>query len=322
MISFSDTYFTICESMAEQVRQELSFRRVSSVEDEWHRTVLLSIQTTLGTASATHAHSIQIVADEVETVLRRQLGNNHRLDVSGSLTKGTYVAGVSDIDFLFIPDDPAMVRKSPTLIQRRLFGALQEGCLNLQVTLDKNAVVITENDILVQIVPALRETQGFRFPTHDGSGWLKVNPSLFSLKLSEVNERLKGKLVCSIRIAKVILSSLPQELRLKGYHLEVLAGSTCERYAGEVSLTAILLHLLKCTFHLVLQPLPDVTGQSRFVDGYMGVSSSNYRNAASDRIASISKTLSSEKELNNVKNWLTMLETPCSLFVNPSLRGG
>jgi len=278
------------------------------------------MKTTLGTASTAHAHSVQMLVDEVETVLRRKLGNNHRLDFSGSLTKGTYVAGVSDIDFLFIIDDPTMARKPPTLIQRRLFKVLQENCLNLQVTLDKNAVAVTVNEIFVQIVPALREPQGIRFPAHDGSGWVKVNPFLFSLKLSEINDRLKGKLVGSIRLAKLILSRLQWESRLTGYHLEVLSCSTCEQYAGEISLTAILLHLLKCAPRSVLKPLPDVTGQNRFVDIYMGGASSTARNTASVRIASISKTLALEKEFNNVKNWLSMLEAPCSLSVYPPLQ--
>ena len=72
-----------------------------------------------------------------------------------------------------------------------------------------------------------------------------------------------------------------QNRKIGGYHMEALAIDAFRNYPGDHDSKSMLIHLLGYSITAVMRPIDDPTGQSRFVDGYLGPSGSPERRRAS-----------------------------------------
>ncbi len=98
-----------------------------------------------------------------------------------------------------------------------------------------------------------------------------------------------------IKLAKAINATLPDALRLSGYHMESLGIAAFRGYTGPRTVAEMLPTYFEQASKLVLQPIRDRTGQSVHVDEYLGPSDSAERVARGhvlDRVAKLIGTLS------------------------------
>ncbi len=122
----------------------------------------------------------------------------------------------------------------------------------------------------IQILPALRSGEEIKISSSDGKSWIKTNPEAFRENLTVANQQMNQALIPAIKLFKAIAAGLPQQKQITGYHAEALAIDAVRGYTGPKTPRALVLEILKHASQRVLEPIRDITGQSRNVDDYLG----------------------------------------------------
>ena len=202
----------------------------------------------------------------------------------GSVRRHTYVNGLSDVDLLLIVNDSSLAGLTPNEIIRRMAGRIRQRMPTTNVTEGNLAVTIRYADgHEIQVLPAIRTPNGVRIANPSNGSWSGVlHPERFIQKLTQVNQARNGQVIPTIKLAKVLADRHVQSDRDKitGYHMESLAIEAFKNYQGPTNLKSMLLHLIDYSSNAVGQPIRDTTGQSRYVDDYLGPPGSPQRQKA------------------------------------------
>ncbi len=99
----------------------------------------------------------------------------------------------------------------------------------------------------------------------------------------EVNQARNGRVIQVIKLAKSMTDCLISrpDRKISGYHMESLAIDAFKGYQGPLDPKNMLIHLLGHSMDAVKSPIVDSTGQSRYVDEYLGSANSKPRKRAS-----------------------------------------
>jgi predicted nucleotidyltransferase len=231
--------------------------------------------------------------------------------LGGSVSKHTFVDGLSDVDALVILDPSSLDDKSPRDVIRA-FRKILESKLPRQdvksISEGKMAVTVTfmsHDNIEIQLLPALQKRGKICVPSWDGADWRETRPKVFQKKLTVANGNLNQSLIPAIKLMKLIVRDFPQQKRLTGYHIEALAVDAAKSYQGPKTTREVLLHLLEHSSKRVLSPISDVTLQTRILDEYLGKSESVARKNVSVTLQGMGKRL---KSATSVKQWESALE--------------
>jgi predicted nucleotidyltransferase len=255
-----------------------------------------------------NSEQIKQYLDDIVAVL----GENYeveRLLFGGSVAKHTFVDGLSDVDALVILNQEGLEGGSPREVLQAFLNASRAGLTRGEVlSIDKGnmAMTVTYADgTEIQLLPALRHGKEISIPDAYGNNWKTVNPKVFHRELTRANDRLNHALVPTIKLAKSILSGLPEGIRPTGYHVEALSLEATRGYRGPMTVKSLLLHVLTAASSLVLHPISDVTNQSRNVDDYLGKKGSKERERLSQSIAGIARRLNAA---DTVDRWKEIVE--------------
>lgn len=242
--------------------------------------------------------------------LAELLGDKMELDnllFGGSVAKHTYVDGLSDVDALVVLDRSDTQGVSAEKVLNDFYEKLNKS-LPMQdvVSIDKGKLAITihyKDGSEVQLLPAIRSGKLINIPDSSGTGWNKTNPRVFQQQLTKQNERLNGALVPTIKLVKSLISDLPKQQRLTGYHIEALALDAAKSYRGPMTPKAMLSHALNHAATRSRTPISDISRQSRNVDDYLGKPNSAQRKLASQAIAGIRRRLDAA---TSIAQWKAM----------------
>ena len=110
-----------------------------------------------------------------------------------------------------------------------------------------------------------------------------MHPDRFTERLLEVNNARDARVVPLIKLAKAIADCFIKDSsgKISGYHMESLAIDAFTGYEGELDSRSMLVHFLGHSMKAVMSPIDDFTGQSSFVDEYLGQADSGLRKRAS-----------------------------------------
>jgi hypothetical protein len=225
----------------------------------------------------------------------------------GSVSKHTYIDGLSDIDTLVLLNKSELKDKSPQDVKRYLFEKLKEELPNNKVREGNLAVTIDFGDAEIQLLPAIRTRTGVKIADAEGKEWSHIRPRKFSEVLTKVNKDQGGKVVPSIKLAKAIISNLPKDRQLSGYHVESLAVEVFKDYKGPTKPREMLTHFFREAPKHILEPLSDRTGQSLHVDEYLGTSNSLKRQVVADSLSRIGRRLQGANEALLAEEWKNIL---------------
>ena len=230
----------------------------------------------------------QTVTQRLESLcgFLRQKGNVVQTMFGGSVRKGTYVTGLSDIDVLLIVNESSLVNQSPSDVIEYVRDTIQRQLPNNTVSAGNLAVTVRyAKGTEIQLLPAIRtRTDGIRIAEPGSTQWSNVaRPDDFAEKLAEVNTARNGRVVPIIKLAKAMLDCFitHEDRKIKGYHMESLAIDAFKDYQGPLDPKNMLIHLLGHAMDAVKSPITDSTGQSRYVDEYLGQAGSKLRKGAS-----------------------------------------
>ena len=232
-------------------------------------------------AVARHLKSVcDILRHEDDHVVQTKFG--------GSVQKGTYVTGLSDVDVLLTVNQSSLKDKPPSKVIAYVQDTIQQRLPKNPVRAGKLAVTVSYADKTeIQILPAIRTTDGFRIAEPGSTNWSNVvHPERFAERLIEVNNRRGGRVVPIIKLAKAMADCFIKDSgrKISGYHMESLAIDAFTGYEGKLDSRSMLVHFLGHSIRAVMTPIKDPTGQTRYVDGYLGQADSEPRKRASTHI--------------------------------------
>ena len=120
----------------------------------------------------------QTVTQRLESLygFLRQKGNVVQTMFGGSVRKGTYVTGISDIDALLIVNQASLVNQSPAEAIEYVRGTIQDRLLQNTVSAGNLAVTVSySHGTEIQILPAIRtNTGGVRIAEPGSTKWSNV----------------------------------------------------------------------------------------------------------------------------------------------------
>lgn len=288
-------------------------RQVRQAEDEAQRDSFEAEVSSLIDALLTQANKrdVQAIQQHLKTItdaIEAEIDGSVGLVFGGSVAKHTYVDGLSDVDALVILDRSELSNMSPAEVRTYFAQRLQERFPKAKVELGSLAVTVTFSDATIQLLPAVRVGRGIRISQSDGAAWSSViRPDRFAHKLTQVNNATNGKLVPTIKIAKSILTQLPESQRLSGYHVESLAIKVFETYSGTVTTKAMLRHFFAEAPQHLRQPIKDSSGQTVHVDDYLGTANNVMRRIVADSVARIGRSMQNADGAQSASQWQDIL---------------
>jgi hypothetical protein len=228
----------------------------------------------------------------------------------GSVAKHTYVDGLSDVDALIVLNGKRFPRQFPTEVLEDMATTLKQNLnTSIAVTTGQMAVTLTYPDgMVVQLLPALPTETGMKVPSFLNDGWSEINPEAFQQALVRRNGECGGKLIPTIKLAKAVISNVPERYRLTGYHVESLAIAAFKNYEGIKIPARMLPFLFDRSKELVLSPIRDKTGQSVHVDAYLGPENSELRKQVSHVFGGIAKRMRNASAAQSKDLWSELLQ--------------
>ncbi|MCA9607402.1 MAG: nucleotidyltransferase [Myxococcales bacterium] len=261
----------------------------------------------LANANDRDAAAIQAHLGSIKQAIEKEVDGFVDLLFGGSVSKKTYVSGLSDVDALVVINESSLAAADPAQVVAYIVGRLRERLPNTVVEPDGFAITVRYADGVVQLVPVKRRGEDYLLPSADSSTWSRVRPRAFTDALTAVNQAQNGKVVPTVKLAKIALGGMPEDRRPSGYHVEALAVEVFSNYAGPTSPKAMVTHFFAEASKRVLTPIGDRTGQSRQVDEKLGASGSLERQILSDVLGRIGRRLQNADGAQDVEQWKRVL---------------
>lgn len=245
---------------------------------------------------------------EIKEVLADTLEEAVDLPYGGSVAKHTYVDGISDIDSILIIRSPDENPK-PSEIKRIVSEALEDGLSKVEVTSGKMAVTLKYSEGMeIQLIPAIRHQTGYRVPSWTEDEWSRINPEKFKRELTNGNDQCNGKLIPTIKLAKAIIATWPEQVRLSGYHVESMALDIFRGYEGVRDVARMLPRFFEKAAQATQVPVKDISGQSGYVDNYLGPRRSEARKKVGHWCLQTSKKMEEASIQGSEYKWRDLFE--------------
>jgi hypothetical protein len=244
----------------------------------------------------------------IKKALEKEIDGSIDLMFGGSVKKHTYVDGLSDIDTLVILNKSELALKTPDEARSYFVERLTERFPDATVVVGRLAVTIRFQNTEIQLLPALKHGNALKIPKADGDGWSRINPKEFTEALTRVNQALGGKVVPTIKLAKSIIADFPKEQRLSGYHVEALAIQIFRDYSGTRTTKNLITEFLAKASEHLRRPIADPTGQSTYVDEYLGGADSNKRQQFGQSMDRIAAKMANADRDKSLKAWADILK--------------
>ena len=151
----------------------------------------------------------------------------------GSVSRHTYVDGLSDVDVLLIVNDSSLSGRDPRVVIQRMAELIQHRMPRTQVSTGHLAVTVTYADgHEIQVLPAIRTKAGIRIANPGRNEWSGVlHPERFSQKLTDVNQANGGRVIPAIKLTKALANHVIRSDKDKSM---AITSSPCYRCVQEL----------------------------------------------------------------------------------------
>ena len=245
----------------------------------------------------------QEVFDKFKSDLENEIDGTIDMLFGGSISKHTYVDGISDVDALVLLNNSELADMNPDEVKSFLADCLRNRYGQNAVSVGVLAVTINLQDQMIQLLPALRDGESVKIANSGGHDWSKVNPNRFASALTDVNQKLSGKLIPCIKLIKAIVATLPEKRQISGYHTESIAINVFKDYEGPKTPKSMLRHFFERASEQITQPIKDTSGQSAHVDEYLGNANSLERRVIADALSRIGRKIRNADGARSLEQW-------------------
>ncbi|MBQ3570855.1 MAG: hypothetical protein IJA20_09325 [Methanocorpusculum sp.] len=227
--------------------------------------------------------------NEAEDLINDGIDDSVDIVYAGSVAKGTYVEGISDVDNHVRINGTSLEKKSPAEVKAYIRQQLSKLPNVKSVTETSRTVTATYRDgTEMQYVPVIKTKNGYRVA--DGNRWSNVvYENRFRRDFQRTNKKCGGRLTTLIRILKKENVDNPKGQRMSGHHIEVMANRIFKQAPAsktrDIGVMAVYYH--QHASRHIMHRMRDVTGQSTYVDKRsLGGPDSEARRVLSRRFAS------------------------------------
>ena len=234
--------------------------------------------------------------NEAEDAINEGIDDSVDIVYAGSVAKGTYVEGVSDVDNHVRINGTSLENKRPAEVKAYIRQQLSKLPNVKSVTETSRTVTVTYRDgTEMQYVPVIKTKNGYRVA--DGKRWSNVvYENRFRRDFQRTNKKCGGRLTSLIRILKTDNASDPKSQRMSGHHIEVMANRIFKQAPASKTKTLMSMYgyYQQHASRHIRHRMRDVTGQSTYVDKRsLGGPDSESRRALSRRFASRARRMNS-----------------------------
>lgn len=241
-----------------------------------------------------------------EKILRKikeEFEGSFDLTTGGSYSRHTYVNGLSDIDILInlgnYSDSKIPQKENSKKVLEYVAEILRKRYSRTEIIVGKMAVTLRFSDgIEIQVLPAFQYHSGYKIPDPKSGGWVTTFPDRFKERLTRLNQNYGNRVKPTIKLVKYLLNK--NNVEISSYHLENIALKAFEKYNGNLTYSDMVLYLLNYAKRRVLKRMSDPSGQSDYVDEYLGGSFSPNRTNLARKIGKIESRL---KEAETREEW-------------------
>jgi len=226
----------------------------------------------------------------------------------GSVAKHTYVDGLSDIDSLVILNKTDLADATPNEVKKYFVERLKERFPKTDIHSGKLAVTLNFSGCEIQLLPAVKSGENLKIADRNGQDWARIKPKAFSEKLSAINQNVGRKVVPIIKLAKAIISNLPEKHQISGYHAESIAVKVFKTYSGDLKQKEMIKHYFSEASKLVKGHIRDNTGQSVHVDDYLGSANSLERKIVSDAFGRVHRRMKNADSSGSAAEWQKLFD--------------
>jgi hypothetical protein len=252
--------------------------------------------------------------DDITSILQDEHEESFKTLHGGSVSKHTYIDGISDVDTLLLLDESTLSEYTPDTVKRKVAELLRERLSGVYEVRTGSLCVtaVFKDGCEVQLLPAMRRKSGIVIQELGQNTWSGIiHPERFAQKLSDENKRANGKLVPVIKALKGINAGLSPEKQLSGYHIESMAIEAMKGYDPDgKSYKNILEHTCNRFCELVMAPITDKTGQSYHVDDYLGPTNSSARVSRQRALRNVVRRMKNGNENKDRDEWDNLLGGP------------
>src|SRR5215471_11166054 len=181
------------EDIAKNIRAEEE--RVKNIEFDTEISNL--VRNLLVNVNDRNTEAIQRHVKTIMDAIHSDIDGTIDLRYGGSVSKHTYVNGLSDIDSLAILNKSELVNSDPQAVKEYFLKKISERLPNTNVSLGNLAVTVKfSSGIEIQILPAIKQGVGFKIPSsRRPNEWSHViRPGDFAKLLRHSNTKMDGKL--------------------------------------------------------------------------------------------------------------------------------
>jgi len=295
----------------EQADSSIQSARRATESADYEATVSEHLRDLLADYSNRDVDTVNEKLEQLEEIMADYLESSISLRFGGSVSKHTYVDGISDVDCLCFLNPSKFSAESPQQLLQELESRLSE-VLGNQADVERGALSIKityEDGPELQILPALRTATGVRLPASEGEGWSQVvHPDRFASTLTDVNQRQNGNVVPVIKLVKAAINNLNLDPKIKSYHIEVLATRIFQEYQGDLTPKTMVQHFFNRASDLVKTPTRDITGQSVYADDYLGQRNSVERQRIEGALRNIAEHMNEADTRHSASDWLSAID--------------
>ncbi len=292
----------------ENVRDALREEEKTTEDQLFETQVSKDIADLLSEFSDRDVNAVRSALDRLKKALENDIEDGTITPVfGGSVRKHTYVDGVSDIDSLFVLKGPELSDIEPSEALDFFESKVKTAFPFAAAERDKMSLRIQHEGLVLEVLPAVRREGQLCIPSESGKSWSKINPQPFLRKLTEINDLNGGKVVPTIKVAKGINETFPENQRLSGYHLESLAIEAFKGYTGPQNTKAMVEHFVGFAAERVLSPIRDKTGQTFHVDEYAGAKGSESRKLMAQNLVRVWRKMKNANATHSREKWMELL---------------
>lgn len=232
--------------------------------------------------------------NDAETAINSNIEGHVDIEYGGSVSKATYVDGVSDLDCRVYINHSSLASKSPDEIKRYIAKQLKSKDPRSSVKIGRMGVTVKYHDgTEMQFIPAVRTRYGYQLP--NGNRWSKViYEERFKRDFSRTNKKCGGQLYHLVTVLKNKNNQNPSSQKLSGHHIEAMANNIFKHYPKSAprTLGAMMDYYYRYAPRQVVHRTRDKTGQSSFVDKEkLGGPASKNRQAVARHMGRVRKIL-------------------------------
>ncbi len=262
-----------------------------------------------------NSRNVDLVNQHIDTIKRAlstDIEGSVETRFGGSVSKHTYVNGLSDHDMLVFLNKSDLGGKTPKEVFLYFKERLQQRLPNSEIKAGNLAVTVKfkSSDIEIQLLPSIKTPLGMRIADPNTGKWSNViHPDKFASELTSVNQQNNGKVVPAIKIVKPIIATLPRNQQISGYHIEALATEAFKNYNGPKTEECMVQWFFKQASRRILYPVKEKTGQNEYIDDEkLGGRNSPSRNKVSKAFEDMDYRMEQANKSQSIKEWRRVLD--------------